>query len=76
MFSAGNINQSPDQSHHHHHHGGAEHGHNANEHGHTHEFMSNPGVWLERDKLINRSDWKQVGCLSLLMSLHAIHIRL
>lgn len=57
LFSAGNISQSPDQSHHHH-----EHSHGANEHGHTHEFMSNPGLWLERDKLINRGDWKQVSC--------------
>lgn len=61
FFSAGNISQSPDQSHHHHHHH-HEHSHGANQHGHTHEFMSNPGIWLERDKLINRGDWKQVSC--------------
>lgn len=61
FFSAGNISQSPDQSHHHHHHH-HEHNHGANEHGHTHEFMSNPGLWLERDKLIKRGDWKQVSC--------------
>ena len=23
--------------------------------------MSNPGLWTERDKLVNRSDWKQVS---------------
>ena len=53
--SAGNISESTEQSHQHH--------HGANEHGHTHEFMSNPGMWLGRDKLINRTDWKQVGDL-------------
>ena len=58
--SAGNVSGSTEQSHHH---GGHEHSHGANEHGHTHEFMSNPGMWLERDKLVNRTDWKQVSDL-------------
>ena len=57
VFSAGNISSSPE---HHHHSGGHEHSHGANEHGHTHEFMSNPGLWTDRDKIVNRSDWKQV----------------
>ena len=60
VFSAGNVSGSTEQSHHHHHHGGPEHSHGANEHGHTHEFMSNPGLWLERDRVVKRLDWKQV----------------
>ncbi|RMX38256.1 hypothetical protein pdam_00003401 [Pocillopora damicornis] len=62
FIKAGNISTSPEQHHHHHHHHhSAPHGHShgANEHGHAHEFMSNPGLWTERDKLVNRSDWKQ-----------------
>lgn len=59
MFSAGNVSTSSEH-HHHHHSGGHEHSHGANEHGHTHEFMSNPGLWTNRDKIVNRSDWKQV----------------
>ena len=58
VFTAGNVSSSRE---HHHHSGGHEHSHGANEHGHTHEFMSNPGLWTERDKLVNRSDWKQVS---------------
>lgn len=61
-FLAGNVSETSEHHHHHHHHsGGHEHSHGANEHGHTHEFMANPGLWLDRDKLVNRSDWKQVG---------------
>lgn len=65
FIRAGNISTSPEQHQHHHHdhHNDHsvphEHSHSANEHGHTHEFMSNPGLWTERDKIVNRSDWKQ-----------------
>ena len=65
VFLAGNISSSPEHQHHHRS-GGHEHSHGANEHGHTHEFMSNPGLWTDRDKIVNRSDWKQVS-LNLLL---------
>ena len=45
-----------------------EHGHthdHSHEHSHSHEFMSDPGLWSERDKLVNRTDWKQVGNIKL-----------
>ncbi|XP_015754191.1 PREDICTED: urease accessory protein UreG-like [Acropora digitifera] len=57
FIKAGNVNGSTtDHSHHH------EHGHthdHSHEHSHSHEFMSDPGLWSERDKLVNRTDWKQ-----------------
>ena len=69
VFLAGNISSSPERQHHHHS-GGQEHSHGANEHGHTHEFMSNPGLWTDRDKIVNRSDWKQVS-LNLLLQIYS-----
>ena len=63
IVSAGNVNGSTtdhSQSH--------EHGHthdHSHEHSHSHEFMSDPGLWSERDKLVNRTDWKQVGNIKL-----------
>lgn len=55
IISAGNVNGSTtDHS----------HGH-SHEHSHEHEFMSDPGLWTERDKLVNRTDWKQVGNIKL-----------
>ena len=63
IVSVGNVNGSTtdhSQSH--------EHGHthdHSHEHSHSHEFMSDPGLWSERDKLVNRTDWKQVGNIKL-----------
>ena len=68
MLLAGNVSSSTE---HQHHSGGHEHSHGANEHGHTHEFMSNPGLWTDRDKIINRSDWKQVS-LNLLFQIYLL----
>ena len=53
-FSGGNVSGlASGQTH------SDEHSH-GHEHGHTHEVMDNPGMWTERDKPVNRGDWKQV----------------
>lgn len=70
VLLAGNVSSSTEHQHHHNS-GSHEHSHGANEHGHTHEFMSNPGLWTDREKIVNRSDWKQVS-LNLLFQIYLL----